>query len=331
MIFKWLKNPSIYYGYIYHCITCNCLFKLRYHESYNKFAVIFNTLSISTNISVNLVDAATGISIGSTSQSVTVNLTFTGPGASKIVSSLDEPITSLSIKNGVGTFGVSSSFTPSAQNPVMVTIQASASGYQTTSYPINIQSTGSSAYTIKMVKLSAPPAGTNTGTTTGQASSSGTTSSQINIQTNTGANTGGSATLTVPTGTTITDANGKPVSGSLIANVTYYSSSYDLSNGSLPTGLSVTAVDSNNNTGPGFIQPAAFASFTVTNQSGQLAKNFSPSITLSFTVPSSTINPTTGNPIQDGETVPIYSFDETNQVWKFETNSTATSFLPFSP
>jgi hypothetical protein len=325
MIFKRLKNPRYLVAIIAVTLLAIVYTSCNITNPTTNLAVIFNTLAINTNISVNLVDAATGTSIGTTSQSVTVNLTFSGPGASSIVSSLDEPITSLSIKNGVGTFGVASSVTPSAQNPVIASIQASSSGYQTTSYPINIQATGSSAYTIKMIKISAPPAGSSTAPSTPvPTSSGGTTTSATNVQTS-GGSSGGSASLSVPSGTAITGVDGKPLTGNLTANVTYFSGTGDISNTSMPTGLSVSVIDSNQTSGQGYIQPAAFAAFTITNQNGQLAKSFSSPITLSFTVPSSTINPTTGNPIQDGETVPIYSFDETNQVWKFETNSTATA------
>lgn len=289
-------------------------------------AVIFNTLSISTNASVTFVDAATGIQIGSSSNSVLVNVNFTGPGASQIVSSLDEPITSISTKYGLAVFGISSSFTPTAQNPVIVTLVASSSGYQTASYPINIQSTGSTSYTVSMIKISDPPAGTSTAPSTPvPTNSSGTTTSTTTTTTTTESTSGGSAGLTIPSGTTITDASGKPVSGTLTANVTYFSGTNASATGALPTGLSVGVINQDGSSNQGSIQPAAFASFTLTNQSGQLATNFSPSVTLSFTVSGSTINPLTNTTIANGDTVPIYSFNQTLQEWKFETNAIAVS------
>ena len=325
MIFKRLKNPRYIIGLFTIALLAIVYSSCNITDPTKNLAVIFNTLAISTNASINIVDAATGVSIGSTTQSVLVNVTFTGPDAGKIVSSLDEPITSLSINKGVGTFGVSSSFTPSAQNPVIATIQASSSGYQTTSYPINIKSTGNSAYTIRMVKISAPPSGASTAPPTPvPTSSGGTTTSTTTTTTGTEPTSGGSAGLTINTGTTIKDASGKPVTGNLTANVTYISGTNNASNGSLPTGLSV-GVTENGQTTQGFIQPAAFASFTVTNQSGQLAKNFDPAISLSFTVSGTTINPITGAAIKDGDTVPIYSFNDATQTWTFETNSTAVS------
>jgi hypothetical protein len=289
-------------------------------------AVIFNTLSISTNASVSFVDAATGVPIGSSSNSVLVNVNFTGPGASQIVSSLDESISSISTKFGLAVFGVSSSFTPTAQNPVIVTLVASSSGYQTTSYPINIQSTGDNFYTIHMIKISAPPAGTSTALSTPvPTNSSGTTTATTTVTTSTETTSGGSAGLTINSGTSVTDANGKSVTGTLTANVTYFSGTNASATGALPTGLSVGVINQDGSTSQGSIQPAAFASFTLTNQSGQLATNFSSPVTMTFTVSGSTINPLTNAAIANGDTVPIYSFDQTSQNWKFETNATAVS------
>ncbi|MDE3056746.1 MAG: hypothetical protein KGJ59_02145 [Bacteroidota bacterium] len=62
----------------------------------NNIAVIFNSLSIDTHASVNFVDAATGIPIGSSSQPVSVTLKFSGPDAAKIVDASDKAITSAS-------------------------------------------------------------------------------------------------------------------------------------------------------------------------------------------------------------------------------------------
>lgn len=281
-------------------------------------ALVFNTLSIGTTASVNFVDAATGQSIQSP-----VKLSFTGPNANQIVTTLDEPITSTSTQAGALEFGVSSSVTPTTQNPVKVTLVASSSGYQAASYPLVISSTGSHPVTIAMVKTSAPPQGTSTAPSTPiQTSSGGQTSTTTTVQTTEESTTGGSAAITLPSGTTIEDADGNPLTGSLTVDVTYFSNNQS-ANGALPTGLSVGVTNQDGSTGSGFIQAAGFASFTITGQSGQLAKSFSTPVTLSFTIPGSTINPTTNAQIMNGDTIPVYSFDETSQTWKFETNGTA--------
>ncbi len=281
-------------------------------------ALVFNTLSIGSTASVNFVDAATGQSIGAT-----VNLRFAGTNANQIVTTLDEPITSISTQSGALEFGVSSSVTPTSQSPVKVTLVASSGGYQTTSYPLTISSTGSHPITMAMVKTSAPPQGTSTAPSTPiQTSSGGQTSTTTTVQTNAESTTGGSAEITVPSGTTIKDANGDPLAGSLTVNVTYFSNNQS-ANGALPTGLSASITNQDGSTGSGFLQAAGFATFSITDQNGQLAKSFSTPVTLSFSVPGSTVNPTTNAAIKNGDTVLIYSFDEASQTWTFETNGTA--------
>lgn len=281
-------------------------------------ALVFNTLSIGTTASVNFVDAATGQSIGAT-----VNLRFTGPNANQIVTTLDEPITSISTQSGALEIGIASSVTPTSQNPVRVTLVASSGGFQTTNYPLIISSAGSHPITVAMIKTSAPPQGTSTAPSTPiQTGSGGQTSATTTVQTSDETTTGGSAEITVPSGTTIKDANGNPLAGSLTVNVTYFSNNQS-ANGALPTGLSAAITNQDGSTGSGFLQAAGFASFSIADQNGQSAKSFSTPVTLSFSVPGSTINPTTNAALKNGDSVPVYTFDETSQTWTFETNGTA--------
>ncbi|MDE3056745.1 MAG: hypothetical protein KGJ59_02140 [Bacteroidota bacterium] len=206
-----------------------------------------------------------------------------------------------------------------------VTLVASAAGYQTMSMPLEFTSPGSQSVTVSMVNISSPPSGASTApTTTVQTNSSGQTTAAISIQTGTEPASHGSAGLSISSGTSITDANGSPLTGSLSANITYYSGTSGVSSGALPTGLSVGVLDQNQSSSQGYIQPAAFASFTITAQNGQQAKQFSNPVTVSMNIPGNTINPLTNQNVKNNDVVPIYSFNETSQVWQFEANSTAT-------
>ncbi len=155
-----------------------------------------------------------------------------------------------------------------------------------------------------------------------QTNAGGQTTASVTVKTGTEPTSGGSAGITINSGTGIKDPNGNPLTGSLTANVTYTSGSSGVTNGALPTGLSVS-VSQGGTTSQGYLQPAAIASFTITNQNGQLAKNFTTPVTLTMSIPGSTINQLTNATVKNGDTVPIYSFDESTQTWTFETNSTA--------
>lgn len=287
-------------------------------------AVIFNTLSLNTTASVNFIDAATNQQIGANTPQV-VNISFTGPDTNEIVTLREEPISSTSTNFGVINFGVKPDITPTPQNPVRVTLVVSSAGYVTTSYPVVFQSTGSRSMSVSMISVSNPPQGTTTSTPTSvPTSGNGTTSSTVNVQTQTSSSTSGNASLSIPSGTTLSDANGNPVTGNLSATVTYSSGQNVSSSSSLPTGLSVSFVDSSKNQSQGYVQPVSVASFTITNQNGQVVHQLSQPVQLSLSVPNGTINPTTNAAIKNGDIVPIYSYDETSQAWKFETNSTAS-------
>lgn len=287
-------------------------------------AVIFNTISLQTSASVTFVDAANDQQIGSASKKV-VNVTFSGKDKSDIVTMRAEPLTSTSTDFGIITFALSDGITPSASNPVKVTLVASSDGYVTTSYPVVITSTGSRSLIVKMIKVDAPPQGTTTSQPTQVSTSgSGTTTTQTQIKTDTTSSSQGSAEITIPSNTTLSDANGNPVTGNVTATVTYSSGTSGSNSGTLPTGLSVGVIDQSGAQSSGYVQPAAVASFTLTNQNGQVVSQLSQPVQLTLAVPGGTINPTTNAAIKNGDEVPIYSFDEDAQAWKFETNSTAS-------
>ncbi|MCL5028424.1 MAG: hypothetical protein M1480_05315 [Bacteroidetes bacterium] len=287
-------------------------------------AVIFNTLSLNTTASVNFIDAATNQQIGANTQQA-INISFTGPDTDKIVTLREESLSTTSTNFGVISFGVRPDITPTPQNPVKVTLVASSNGYVTTSYPIIFQSTGSRSISISMISVSNPPQGTTTSTPTSvPTSNNGTTSSTVNVQTQSSSSTSGNASLSIPSGTTLSDANGNPVTGTLTATVTYSSGQNITSSGAMSSGLSVSFIDSSKSQSQGYIQPASVASFTITNQNGQVVHQLSQPVQLSLSVPNGTINPTTNATIKNGDIVPIYSYDETSQAWQFETKSTAS-------
>lgn len=287
-------------------------------------AVIFNTLSISTTASVNFVDAATNLQIGSASQK-DINVTFSGRDKDKIVSLRAEPVSSVSTNFGVVTFGINPDYTPTPQNPIKIVLTVMCNGYATTNMPLTIQSTGSRSITLKMISVSDPPQGTSTSKPTSVPSDqNGQVSSDVNVQTSGESSTGGGASLSINSGTGITDINGKPLTGNLTASVTYFSGNSSEAVNSLPTGLSVSVTNQSGTTGQGFVQPAAFASYIITNQNGQAASTFNTPIQLSMTVPGSTINPSTNAAIKNGDSVPIYSYNDNLGSWKYETDAKAS-------
>ncbi len=287
-------------------------------------AVIFNTLPINTTASVQVVDAKTGEQVGY-QNSETVTIAFQGKDKDKIINLIEEPVTSLKTKTGVANFAIKNDVTPTAANPVKFTIVVSANGYISNSIPVTIKSSGDKSYSINMVKTSAPPQGSSTSDETNvPTDQSGNVTTETTVQTNEESTSGGTASVTIPSGTQVSDSEGRPVKGNLSLTAYYVNpnSGNDLT--SLPGGsLSASVVDQQGTTQDGFIEPMALASFDLTNDSGEQIHNFSSPIELTMEIPAGTINKSTNEIIKNGDSVPVYSYDQDNGVWKYETDGVA--------
>ena len=286
-------------------------------------AVVFNTLSVSTTASVNFIDAATRQQIGQNSQNI-ITVSIAGPDRDKVINLREEAVTTLSTDHGFINIGIRNDITPTPQNPIRISLVAKTNGYILTSIPVTIQSTGNKSYSVTMVNITNPPTGSITSPNTqAKSNSSGQVLTTINVQTNREPLSNGDASMNINNGTGIKDADGNPVTGNLTATAAYFTNKSDASLSALPTGLTATSVDQNGNTSRGYIQAACFASFNVANQNGQVARTFSAPVQMSMVIPSNTRNPSTNSIIKNGDPIPIWSYDETNAQWKYETTANA--------
>lgn len=286
-------------------------------------AVIFNTLSVSTTASVNFIDAATRQQIGQTSQK-TVTISIAGPDRDKVINLREEAVTTLTTDHGFINIGIRNDITPTPQNPIRISLVAKTDGYILTSIPVTIQSSGNKSFSVTMVNITNPPTGSITSPNTqAKSNSSGQVLTTINVQTNREPLSNGDASMNINNGTGLRDADGNPVTGDLTATATYFTNKSDASISALPTGLTSNAVDKTGNTIRGYIQAACFTSFNVTSQTGQVARTFSAPVQMSMVIPSNTRNPSTNSLIKNGDPVPIWSYDESNAQWKYETTATA--------
>ncbi len=286
-------------------------------------SVIFNTLAVSTTASVNFVDAATRQQIGQTSNKPIV-VTIAGPDKDKVINLSEELVTTLTTDHGLVNIGIRNDITPTALNPIRITVVAKTDGYILTSIPITINSNGNKSYSVTMVNMNNPPTGSITSPNTPvQSNSSGQVLTTVALQTNKEPLSNGDASMNINTSTTIKDASGIPLTGSLTANAIYFTNKADASLSALPTGLTTNAITQTGNTTRGFIQAACFASFNITSQTGQTARTFSAPVQMSMVIPSSTKNPLTNSNVKNGDPIPIWSYDESNAQWKYETTANA--------
>ncbi|MDP5254325.1 MULTISPECIES: hypothetical protein [unclassified Vibrio] len=143
---------------------------------------------------------------------------------------------------------------------------------------------------------------------------------------------GGSATVTIPSNTIVTDADGNPVTGTLTAAVNYFSNepegSGEATTSSLaafPGGLDVeTYIDENGDEVDADFSfaSAGFVAIEISNEDGDVVKNFSNPTTISMQVPAATVNPDTGAVIATDDTIPMWSYDELTGQWSLEGTAT---------
>jgi hypothetical protein len=130
--------------------------------------------------------------------------------------------------------------------------------------------------------------------------------------------------IIVPKGVVLEDAEGKPVTGKISVDVVHYDAN---TTELLPGGLVALAEDvpvDQNDTGKRSTQEvnfvsAGFTSVSMKNEKGDIVKNFKEkNITVTITLPKSTINPETGNLVKIGDKIPIWSYDVETGKWKYE-------------
>jgi hypothetical protein len=146
----------------------------------------------------------------------------------------------------------------------------------------------------------------------------------------------GSATVAFQGGTKVIDpATGAavPVSGAVTVASTMYSTADDDTLTSLaggPRPLLAAGVAGNPGSDPGVLEPAGFASFSVTDAEGTILRNFDKPLTLSIDLPKTTVD-AGGNPVVAGSKIPVWSYDEATASWKFEKEGTVSEKAPVDP
>ncbi|MEM6783087.1 MAG: hypothetical protein AAF624_05060 [Bacteroidota bacterium] len=258
-----------------------------------------------------------------------VSLTIAGDDAALIVDPLFyDPIEAVTTASGTIALALPDGTEVSADAPVRFDVIVRADGYITTGRSISIRSTGADVFEVRMLPLSgeAPEgvsvaADADAGSTTNQ----GTLREPVTITTPTDNQTQARATVTIPEGVTITDAQGRALRGDLTATVAYYSPQSPEAMALFPGGfddLAVTRADGSTARG-GALQTVGFVSIDIFDEAGRRAEQFSAPLDVTMDVPAGMINPETGAPVAAGDQIPVWTYDEITGRWTEEGSFTA--------
>ncbi len=213
---------------------------------------------------------------------------------------------------------------PAPEAPQNVRLHITADGYLDTYYDINFNvENPRQILSIPMVNRTNPPSGVQFKT---ESTALQGDSLAANYSTSLGAGPGATVGMEInlPAGTSFLDRNGNPLSGSdLNLDIGQFDPSSESALSAFPGGFapdSVALADGSASSG-NFLT----AGFTAMNMSigGTEVKSFSKPITVTMDLAQGARNPETGSVIALGDSVPVWSFDETEGVWAYETTGVA--------
>lgn len=207
---------------------------------------------------------------------------------------------------------------PTSAKPIRFTIVAKAPGFVTTSLAVEIPDTGFFRYDIPMVELASPPQGVGVVTGTTNQGATGTVS-QVTLQTNSSTDKPEKASINIPTGTIMYDAANIIVSGAVNVNLTQFDARNEKALAAFPGGLQPhTALNSNGQPlGPIYFVTAGLLNIKMATSSKSV-KSFSQPVNVVMEVNDALVNPISGQPVQAGDQVPLWSMDDDTGVWTLE-------------
>lgn len=213
---------------------------------------------------------------------------------------------------------------PTPNNPVRFTITATVAGFAPTFQHVEITSaTDPRLYKIAMVEYANPAIGNGTVLAT-KAISNGTANSELNFTTVTNADLAQKAEITIPSGTGFLDEAGQPLSGAQLEARIVYTGTAVNGKSPVPTGGNIVknVIGANGQpiTEDLFFYPAGVVTIDMFAGTKEV-KGFTKPVNVDIEVNSNMINLNTNQPIQENETIPMWSLNQATGQWKSEGNA----------
>ncbi|MDZ7771656.1 MAG: hypothetical protein U5K31_02795 [Balneolaceae bacterium] len=266
--------------------------------------------SVETTVSGQFLDARTGELI---EQPLTV--TFQGPNADDVIDMFSKPMDRQEIDGGLASFGLRNSLNLSEESPARVTVVAESDGYIPTGRPVTVNSEGETTFIVYMIDPGNPPAGSAVRSErSGEAGSDGTVQQDVTVGSGTEQQSSARAAIQLSQGTVVRDADGGTLSGPLTTTLGYFNNSSGPSLRSFPGGVETPEGEN--------LVTAGYTSIEIEESGGSEAATFSQPVQLTVDLPSGMTNPGTGQPIQAGDDIDIYSYDTDQAKWVHEGSAT---------
>jgi hypothetical protein len=278
-------------------------------------------------------------------------LTFSGAAALKAADGSSLNGKSITVTSGF--VGLDATFNSTTDDFTVKVDDAGAKGWVSTGVTVNNKAgaAGDKLMELKMINItqsaqinaSTQPvtvAANSTGVNGSGATTSATTVSTPSTKTVTSVEGTNqpmpSTTVTIPTNTVAKTANGTPASGQVTLAVTSFATSTGDSLQAFPGGFAPNLSTTNQSVLNGAsasdaaVTTGGFAQFTMKDAAGNELKTFSQPVTVSMDLAKGTLDGN-GNPVAAGQQFPIWSFNDANQTWTFETMGTIAEKNPVDP
>ncbi len=259
-----------------------------------------------------------------------LTVTFLGPDRDQLGSIINEPVSdenyTYTSANGTVNFALLlDAQAPTQQDPIQFAIRVEdAQGeYMTETRSYTVTQTGNYQHNISLLNLNDAPDGVEVSRRNeGRVGAGGEVVEPIDFETDPEPETGVRTRLELPAGTIVRDENGTPLTGDLTTTAVYYSPTASDGNALpyFPGGLNGVEVEGET----GYFVTAGFVALTVEDENGTEAATFeNGALSVTQEMPEGLMNPETNQPVQAGDTVPIFSYDEETDTWSEEGQGTA--------
>lgn len=256
-------------------------------------------------VSADVVDITTQDVIAAT-----VSFLENGSAATNIVDVDGNVLTTVNAEDG------SVLFTKKADSTIeQATVKVTAEGYIGKSFIVDLTTDTDQDEIVAQFALTAKDAEGVSDVEVTSTVEGGTTSDEIIASTADGKS---AASASIVAGVQLFDANDEPVSGEVTLNVTGADSSTSSAAAIVPVGITDADADF-------IVKPVGVANVTMVNADGDKVKSFSNDISVTMSIPASTM--INGEAIETGDMLGLSSHDEDTGQWTKETNMVTVGAL----
>ncbi len=231
---------------------------------------------------------------------------------------------SFKVVKGFTTFFLSPGIEPNANKPVKFTAIFSAPGYLNAIVNVSLNKTGNSSYRVKMIKIDNTPAGVSAATGTMQVGTNGL-GSNFTLTSNASGTQSFGATIFFTSGTRFYNSAGTELTGTLNVSIIHYNNQSESSLQSFPGGLDIHSGSYQGSQINNFtFLTAGLVDFQITAGNQNVASFSNPAI-LTMGIDPNTYNPDNQSMVSAGQSIPVWTMNQSNGVWNFLSNSTIES------